>query len=71
MIRILVVEDDQALRRTVCMVLLQRGYEATGCAGAQEAYEAMYGGMYDLIVSDVMMPGIDGFEFAATVRDIN
>ena len=42
-----------------------------GCFGANEAYDALYGGMFDLIVSDIMMPGVDGFEFARTVRDTN
>lgn len=71
MFRILVVEDDRALNHSVCAYLTQCGYETKGCLGAQEAYDAMYGAMYDLIVSDVMMPGIDGFEFAATVRELN
>ena len=40
--------------------------------GVNTAYEAMYGGeMFDLIISDIMMPGIDGFEFAETVRQLN
>jgi DNA-binding response OmpR family regulator len=38
---------------------------------AHEAYDLMYNALYDLIISDVMMPGIDGFEFAETVRTIN
>ena len=47
-------------------------YEAVGCLSANEAYDAMYGGtLFDLIVSDIMMPGIDGFEFAKTVRELN
>lgn len=71
MFRILVVEDDRALNHSVCAYLTQCGYETKGCLGAQEAYDAMYGAMYDLIVSDVMMPGIDGFEFAATIRELN
>lgn len=71
MFRILVVEDDCALNHSVCAYLTQCGHETKGCLGAQEAYDAMYGVMYDLIVSDVMMPGIDGFEFAATIRELN
>ena len=71
MFRILVVEDDRELNRTVCSFLNQSGYEATGCLSANEAYDAMYETMFDLIVSDIMMPEIDGFEFAKTVRSLN
>jgi DNA-binding response OmpR family regulator len=71
MFQILVVEDDKDLNRTVCAFLNGSGYKATGCLGAGEAYDAMYGTMFDLIVSDIMMPGIDGFEFAKTVRSLN
>jgi DNA-binding response OmpR family regulator len=42
-----------------------------GCLGANDAYDAMYGTLFDIIVSDIMMPGIDGFEFAKTVRELN
>ena len=71
MFRILVVEDDPDLNRTVCDFLGRSGYAATGCPGAEAAYDAMYETVFDLIVTDVMMPGIDGFEFAATVRSLN
>ena len=71
MFEILVVEDDKDLNRTVCAFLNSRGYQATGCLDANDAYDAMYGTMFDLIVSDIMMPGIDGFEFAKTVRSLN
>lgn len=71
MFQILVAEDDFELNHTVCSFLNQRGYEATGCLNANDAYDAMYGKMFDLIVSDIMMPGIDGFEFAKTVRGLD
>ena len=71
MFRILVVEDNPDLNRTVCDFLGRSGYAATGCPGAEAAYDAMYETVFDLIVTDVMMPGIDGFEFAATVRSLN
>lgn len=71
MFKILVVEDDIDLNRTVCAFLNQSGYEATGCLNATDAYDALYGTVFDLIVSDIMMPGIDGFEFAGTVRSLN
>ncbi len=72
MFRILVVEDDRDLNKAVCSYLNKNGYEAIGCLGANEAYDAMYGGtLVDLIISDIMMPGVDGFEFAETIREQN
>ena len=71
MFKILVVEDDRDLNRTVCAFLNASGYQATGCLNAGDAYDAMYANIFDLIVSDIMMPGIDGFEFARTVRSLN
>lgn len=71
MFQILVVEDDRELNRSVCSFLNQSGYRATGCLNANAAYDAMYEKMFDLIISDIMMPDIDGFEFAKTVRSLN
>ncbi len=71
MFKILVVEDDRDLNRSVCSFLNQSGYEAIGCLGAEEAYDEMYKNTFDLIVSDIMMPRIDGFELAKTVRSLN
>lgn len=71
MFHILVVEDDRDLNRSVCSFLNQSGYNATGCLSAEEAYDAMYETVFDLIVSDIMMPHIDGFEFVKTVRTLN
>lgn len=71
MFKILVVEDDKELNRTVCSYLNRNGYEAVGCLNAEEAYDAMYGNHFELILSDIMMPKIDGFEFAETVRSLD
>lgn len=71
MFKILVVEDDKDLNRAVCSFLNQSGYNAISCLNANDAYNAMYGDKFDLIVSDIMMPDIDGFEFAKTVRGLN
>lgn len=71
MINILVVEDDIKLNQIVCAYLNDNGYAAKGCPNPQEAYDLMYNNVYDLIISDIMMPEIDGFEFAETVRDVN
>lgn len=71
MFKILVLEDDRELNRTVCAFLNNSGYQAVGCFDANEAYDALYENSVDLIVSDIMMPGVDGFEFARNVRDVN
>ena len=71
MINILVVEDDASLNRIVCSYLTNNGYQVKGCLNPSEAYDAMYSNLFDLIISDIMMPGIDGYEFAETVRTLN
>lgn len=71
MFKILVVEDDRDLNRSVCYFLNHSGYEAVGCLSADEAYDEMYRNTFDLIVSDIMMPGTDGYELAKTVRSLN
>ena len=71
MFKILIVEDDRDLNRSVCSFLNNSGYEAVGCLDAESAYDEMYKTTFDCIVSDIMMPNIDGFEFAKTVRSLN
>ncbi len=71
MIKILVVEDDKELNSTVCKYLELNGFTAVGCLNAQDAYNEMYGQNFDMIISDIMMPKTDGFEFAETVRSLN
>lgn len=71
MFKILVVEDDKDLNKTVCSFLNHSGYEAIGCLNANDAYDAFTDNIIDLIVSDIMMPGVDGFEFASSVRELN
>lgn len=71
MFKILVVEDDKEINKTVCSFLNQSGYEAIGCLNASDAYDVLTDNVIDLIVSDIMMPNIDGFEFAGNVRELN
>jgi len=71
MFKVLVVEDEKELNRTMCSFLNRCGYEAVGALSANEAYDEMYGQIFDLIISDIMMPEIDGYEFAKTVRELN
>jgi DNA-binding response OmpR family regulator len=69
MVNILVVEDDEKLNRIVCRHLNEHGYNAIGCLSAVEAFDRMIDNIIGLIISDIMMPEIDGFKFAAMVRE--
>ena len=71
MINILVLEDDAKLNQTVCTYLNDCGFHAKGCLNANDAYNEMYNKLYEMIISDIMMPEIDGFEFAENVRRVN
>lgn len=71
MIHILVVDDDEKLNKTVCRWLNDGGFEAKGVFSASEAFEEMYNRLYDLIISDIMMPKVDGFGFAEKIREVN
>lgn len=71
MIKVLVLEDDQHLNEIVTTYLSVNGYQVKGCLHANDAYDAMYNEHFDLIISDIMMPDIDGFQFAQTVRRLN
>lgn len=71
MFRILVVDDDQDINRSVCLFLEKNGYEVKGCLSADDAFNEMYGNPFDLIISDIMMPKINGYEFAKQIRREN
>lgn len=71
MFKLLVVEDDKELNKNMCYFLKSNGFEVTGALSANEAYEHIYEKNFDLIISDIMMPKIDGFEFARTIRNNN
>lgn len=68
MVKILVVEDDRALNGLVRSYLEDSGYEAVACYDGREGLAALKSAQFDLIISDVMMPNMDGFEFAKCVR---
>ncbi|MCD7861397.1 MAG: response regulator transcription factor [Oscillospiraceae bacterium] len=71
MVNILVVDDDVQMNRTVCTFLNDFGFRAKGCLSAAEAYDEMYNSIYELVISDIMMPGENGFAFAENVRRVN
>ncbi len=68
MIKILVAEDDKALNGLVCSYLSDNGYEAEACFNGKEALDKMENQSYDMLISDIMMPELDGYELAKAVR---
>ena len=69
MFRILIAEDDRELRRLFAHVLIKNGYQVTGAANGKEALEAMESNYYDLIISDIMMPVMNGYELVQALRE--
>ena len=71
MYKILLVDDDRDFSKAVIAYLGRSGYEMDYASTADEAYDKIYAQVYDLILSDIMMPGTDGFQFASHIRAIN
>jgi two-component system OmpR family response regulator len=68
--RILVVEDNEAISDIVCTALRFQGHSVSECADGHEALRLAMSQVHDLIVLDVMLPGIDGFEVCRRLRDV-
>lgn len=68
MFSILVVEDDNNLRKLMCAALKQNGYMPHPAADGFEAFDEMEKYAVDLVISDVMMPGMDGYELTRQLR---
>ena len=69
MTHILVVEDDREICQLYSRVLIKNGYQVTGVANGQEAMDAIEQAYFDLIISDIMMPVMNGYEFVKALRD--
>ena len=69
MLKILIVEDDRELQQLFSHVLLKNGYTVKGVSNGQEGLDALFNSYYDLIISDVMMPVMDGFEMVRQLRE--
>ncbi len=69
MFRILIAEDDRELRQLFGHVLTQNGYAVTGVSNGKEALYTLAEGYYDLVISDIMMPVMDGYELVRSLRE--
>ncbi|MBR3685494.1 MAG: response regulator transcription factor [Clostridia bacterium] len=68
MVKILVVEDDRALNGLVATCLRDNGYDVKSCYDGVQALDALENAHYSMIISDIMMPRMDGFELAESIR---
>ena len=71
MFNILVAEDDRELRKLFCTVLERNGYKAFPAVDGDEALEILDREYIDLLICDIMMPGVDGFELTKMLRESN
>ena len=69
-IRILLVEDDEHIRNTVTTFLREAGYSVDICADGNEAHSMLYENVYQLVILDIMLPGISGHELLKEVRNL-
>ncbi len=69
MLKILIAEDDKELQLLFSHVLAKNGYSVKGVENGKEALETMENNYFDLIISDIMMPVMDGYEFVRTLRE--
>ncbi len=69
MLKILIAEDDRELRQLFSHVLIKNGYTVKGVSNGKDALDAMDADYYDLIISDIMMPVMDGYELVQLLRE--
>ena len=70
MMKILIAEDDRELRQLFAHVLTKHGYTVTGVSNGQQALDAMDCDYFDLIITDIMMPMMDGYELVRQLREV-
>lgn len=68
--RILIVDDDENVASGIRMALILRGYEAEVCGSAEEALERLDASPWELVISDLRLPGIDGQHLLRTVAEV-
>lgn len=71
MFKILVVEDDPDLNKLFCKTLIRNSYQAIGTETADKALDILDTEYIDLIITDIMLPGMNGFDFIKQVRTVD
>lgn len=68
MFKIIVIDDDVNLNFLIAKVLTKNGYQVYQCYNADSAYNVLFKNYIDLIITDIMMPGVDGYKFTESLR---
>jgi len=71
MSRILVVDDEQSMRDFLSIMLKKEGYDMVAAENGAGALKAVQAEIFDLVITDVKMPGVDGIEVLRTVKDVS
>jgi two-component system cell cycle response regulator CpdR len=71
MAHILLAEDDESLRKFLAAALVRAGHAVTDFGDGGDAYECLKGFTFDLLLTDIVMPGMDGIELAKRAVEIN
>ena len=71
MAHILLAEDDESLRKFLCAALVKAGHAVTDFGDGGEAYECVKGFTFDLLLTDIVMPGMDGIELAKRAAELH
>lgn len=69
MLKILIAEDDRELRKLFAHVLIKNGYTVKEVSDGKQALDAVYSEYFDMIISDIMMPVMDGYELVQSLRE--
>ena len=69
MFKVLIAEDDRDLRQLFSRVLIKNGYSVVGVSNGQEALREMENSFFDIVISDIMMPVMDGYELVSALRE--
>ncbi len=68
--KILVIEDERSMREVLKILLEEEGYEVSAASDGLEGMEAIRSNIFDLVITDIKMPGADGFEVLKMVKDV-
>ncbi|TNE41298.1 MAG: response regulator [Alphaproteobacteria bacterium] len=71
MVKILLAEDDDSMRRFLTGALIKAGHSVASFSQGDEAFDLLRGELFDLLLTDIVMPGMDGIELARRATELD